>query len=73
MTDLLADLEVSDRRVEDGYGLGHGEVPLSFFNHFWMDSKDRFLFERMTSSAGLVDVRDDMVMCDSIAFVFAFY
>lgn len=67
--DLLADLEVSGRRVEDGDGLGHGEVLLRFPNHFWMD---RFVFERMSSSAGLVDVRDDMVMCDSIVFVFAF-
>jgi hypothetical protein len=71
--DLLADLEVSGRRVEDGDGLGHGEVLLRFLSHFWKDSKDRFVFETMSSSAGLVDVRDDMVMCDSIAFVFAFY
>jgi len=70
--DLLADLEVNGRRVEDGDGLGDGEVLLRFLNHFWKDSKDRFVFERMSSSVGLVDVRDDMVMCDSIVFVFAF-
>ena len=67
LMDLLADLEVSGRRVEDG-----DEVLLRFLNHSWMDSKDRFVFERMSSSAGLVDVRNDMVMCDSIVFVFAF-
>jgi len=70
--DLLADLEVSGRRVEDGDGLGHGEVLLRFLNHSWMDSKGRFVFERMSSSARLVDVRNDMVLCGSIAFVFAF-
>lgn len=70
--DLLTDLEASSRRVEDGDGPGHGEVVLRFLSHSGMDSKDRFVFERMSSSARLVNVRNDMVMCDSIVFVFAF-